>query len=331
MKYSIPSKYRLVERIQNPTVPRNETVIWKYWKEFVHKYLRTGRSEVTVRNVLDALLFIIRVCNIVTIEKCNSPKILEDTLFSIKEKRNLRSSTYNSYIKNLNTYFRWLAKQEYIQENKINKVACCKEENNEQLTLSEQHIQAIVKQVHDRRQTRLERARNVFFIDLLRFTGARSCEITAMKVGDIEPLKDSYKIRINGAKQKGKPRYYELPSSLRDSYETYMIKRNKSRPDEEMLFVSSSKRTGWTLKGMSALFRKLSNELGFRITAYGFRRYVATSLYEETTDMRHIGDYFGHTRASTTLGYVNSCCARTKPAALIMEKRLNSVHAFQST
>ncbi len=295
-----------------------ETALWEYWGEFVYKYLRTGRSKVTVSNAKDALLFVVRNCNILTIQKCNNAKLLEDALFETKESRGSTDSTFNSYLKNLKTYFIWLEKQEYIQENNLKKVSKCKEIENEQYTLSHEQVKEIVQRVHDWRQSRLERKRNIFFIDLLRFTGARPCEIEALQTTDIVPYKNTYKIKINGAKQKGKPRYISMHSFIRDSYEQYINYRNNLRPKENHLFISSSKNTGWTQKGMTQLFKKLSKELGFRIIAYGFRRYVLSTLYSRTKDMRKLGDYVGHTRATTTLRYVEQCCARTDECGKMM-------------
>lgn len=312
-------------------VSKNETPLWSYWSEFVNQYLVLGRSKTTVRNVRDALRFLLRNTDFLSIEQCNNNRELQRLLIQLKQDREWTGCTYNSYLKNLKTYFIWLESVDYIDENRLLKVAKSKEEQNEQITHSEEQVQAIVKHIRDRRQSRLERSRNVFFIDLLRFSGARPCELVSLKVDDVKPYKGSYRVRLNGAKQKGKPRYYNLPSVLRDSYESYMIQRNKLRPDEDNLFISLSKRTGWTKKGMTSLLKRLSKELNFRIVSYGFRRYVASSLYEETKDMRVIGDFLGHTRASTTLGYVASTCARTKEAGDIMARRLNSTHASQST
>lgn len=38
-----------------PKIPSHQTPLWMYWREFVEKYLRTGKSEVTVKNVKDVL------------------------------------------------------------------------------------------------------------------------------------------------------------------------------------------------------------------------------------------------------------------------------------
>lgn len=227
-----------------------KTPLLHYWDEFEEKYSRRGRSSLTIRNTKDSLLFIIRHLGIKTIEDCNNHVLLEDRLYEIKKKRDWSGATLNSYLKNLKTYFIWLEQREYIKENKLKKIGRCVEKPIEQPILLENDIKLIVAQIHTRRQSRLERLRNSFFIDLLRLTGARPCELLSMKVDDVRRHKGTYQILINGKKQKGRIRYYNLPSWARDSYISYMQYRStlKNRVGERSLFISSSKKTGWTQK-----------------------------------------------------------------------------------
>lgn len=304
-------------------IQNGETPLWRHWEEFVTKHLRTGKSEVTVLNVRDSLRFIIQNLNIHTIEQCNNPRLLEESLFASKEKRGFSNTTFNSRLKNLNTYFIWLEKMEYISENKIKKVSRCKEAQNEQYTLSEEQVRLIVGRVHTRRQSRLLRFRNVFFIDLLRFTGARPCELLEIRVQDIQKEKETYKLKIIGKKQKGKPRYYPFPSYVRDSFEAYMPYRNKLRNDEPMLFISSSKKKPWSQKGMRKLFSQLSKELGFKVNAYGFRRYVATTLNAKGVKTNDIKNYLGHGRITTTERYIEKSTILTQKGAEVMGMSLS--------
>lgn len=290
------------------------TPLWLYWLEFVKHYLREGKSEVTVLNVRDTLKFVIRNLKILTIEGCNNPVILREALFRIKDERNWSNVTFNNCRKNLNTYFLWLECMDYIDENKIKKIRKCKEEQNEQYTLKEDQIRSILGQIRQRRQTKLERWRNDFFIGLLVVTGARPCELLQLQCRDVQKMKNgSYKVVIRGRKQKGRNRYYRIPSWVRDSYEMYVLKRQDLGREESNLFVSSSKRTGWTDKGMRGLFKRLSKELGFPVNAYGIRRFVATKLNAEGVDVKDIMNHLGHTRLSTTQRYIErSCCLTNK-------------------
>jgi site-specific recombinase XerD len=301
-----------------PPIPTGQTPLWEHWEEFVEKYLRTGKSPSTVQNAKDSMKILILHLKVFTIEDCMDFRKIENLLHEYKEKRNIKATTFNSYRKGFNTYFIWLERYEYIPRNPIKKIPKCAEKYQEKLVLSQEKVDRIIAHLSTRRQTRLQRARNIFFIDLLRFTGARPCELAALKVTDVTQSKETYKVVIHGAKQKGKNRYYHLVGYVRDSYERYILIRNKIRPDEEHLFISSSKRTGWGQKGIRYLLKKLRQDLGFNITAYSFRRYVATKLYREGIEPHKISDYLGHTRASTTRRYLEDICAWTDEAGGIM-------------
>lgn len=255
---------------------------------------------------------------ILTIEELNNSQVIEEALFEHKKQNNVKNSTYNSYRKNLNTFCIWLKKRKYIEENNILNVEKCKEAETEQLTLNEEQIQQIVAHIHDRRQTRLERLRNTLFINILRVTGARPCELLQLNMQDLKSCGNGYLLVIRGRKQKGKSRYYNLPSSIRDSFELYMVYRERIGRMEAKFFISSSKRSGWTQNGMKCLFAKLSKELNFKITAYAFRRFVATRLCNEGKSLEKIAMYLGHTRTSTTRRYIEQSGRLTEECAEVM-------------
>jgi len=299
-------------------VPVNEVPVWFYWSEFVQKHLRTGKSETTIKNVRDVLRLIIRKLGIYTIQQLNTPRLVEDALFSYREKHPIKNNTFNSYRKNLNTYGIWLEKMEYIDCNNIRKIDKCKGEYDENLTLTQEQINAVIVQIRDRKQSKLERLRNAFFIDLLRFTGARPCELVDLKLKDISKESTGYKLCLQGKKQKGRKRYYDLCTYVIDSFEAYMDFRSIYRENEDYLFVSAYKRVPWTYVGIKNLFASLSEELGYRVNAYSFRRYVATKLNTLDMPLESIRDYLGHTRVATTLRYIERSCALTKECANVM-------------
>jgi len=125
-----------------------------------------------------------------------------------------------------------------------------------------------------------------------------------------------------GAKRKGKPRLFPLPAAIGDSLEMYLTIRSRYRENEEKLFVSSSRRTGWTRQGMRKLLQKLSKELGFKITQYGLRRYVSTSLRKVKKSYDDIGDYMGQKRRETIQRYFGESEELTRDCADVMS-RLN--------
>ena len=300
-----------------------EVAIWTHWVEFVRKYLRIGRSIATIKNVRDTLRFIIRRLKIVSIDVCNSPFEFEDALYTEQAISHFSNTTFNTYLKNLATYLIWLEKREIIKENRLGKIDKRPKEFKEKLCYTPEEVHKIVAQIHSRRQRPLERARNACFVDFLRYTGARPIELERVTLEDVVPSQGSYVIKLKGAKQNGEHRHYRMPSPLRDSYESYLERRNKIRPNEKYLFISSSKQSRWTHKGgMTKLFKQLSKELKFNVTATAFRRYVATQVYSKIKNSRIVGDYLGHKREDTTMGYIGSSPSRTDEAGAVMEALL---------
>jgi site-specific recombinase XerD len=293
--------------------------IWFFWDQFSYMYLRTGRSEVTVKSVKSTLKFITSNTSIFSIEDLNNPRLVEDSLFHLKEVRGFSNCTYNSYRKNIGIFLNWLEKYDYLSVNNIHKVEKCKSRIVEQLVLKDEDIALVITHIRTQCGSRLLRLRNGFFIDLLRFTGARLCELMDLKVSNITKLKNGeYRLVISGRKQKGRNRYYRLDSWVRDSYLEYMEYRNKLGRKEDNLFISQSKRTGWTSKGVTKFLRRMSKEIGVNVTSYGFRRYVATKLYLRGVELRQIADYLGHTRLTTTMRYVERCSLLTENCGKVL-------------
>jgi site-specific recombinase XerD len=309
--------------------PQGETPLLKYWDKFVSDWKKEGRSERTVKNVRDKLKFVITVLGIHSIEQCNNPVLLRDKLFEIAEKRNWGNgeivnagTTINSYAKDLKTYYIWLEDMQLIKENNLKRFRKCKEKQNEQYTLQEKQIEALQTHITNRKQThRVEKWRNKLFIELSISTGARPCELEEIQCKDIEKQGDKYVLKIHGHKQKGGTRKYNLTPQIRDIYDTYMYQRQRIGREEPKLFISLSSREGWTYKGMNALMKRLSKELGFRVNSYAIRRFVATKLWkEEKMSEREIMAHLGHTRLSTTLRYVERGSELTQKGVNVMGK-----------
>ena len=302
-------------------IPVGETPLWQYWDEFVVKHTRSGGSLDTVGNVKDTMLVILRNTVMHSLESWGRFADLEDELYRIKQERNWSSTTLWTYIKNMNTYFRFLERYEHIKENPIKKFTKVRIENNDQYTLTVGQSKTILGHISSRKDTRIGRLRNLLFFQLLYITGARKCELLSLNLLDFTEGRS--KVKIQGAKQKGKPRYYPLPQHIKDTLLEYIRHvgfLNRTGELNEHLFISTSKRTGWTNKGLNKLCQRMSKELGFRVICYGFRRMVSTKLYKEGLDIHGLMQHLGHTRLSTTLRYVDKQAGLTDKGVAIMEK-----------
>jgi site-specific recombinase XerD len=290
-------------------VSDDKTPIWLYWDEFVDDYRSEGRSEITIRNVRDTLRLILTNTKLYSIEEINNPRLLKDAMKEIAQARNWKPSTFNTCRKNLNTYFLWLEAYEYINENKIKKVRKDKEQAKNRYTFTDEQVHKVVQAVYHREQNSLARWRNVLFIHLLSITGARPVELLNLTLDDVYQANNTYRIQIDGAKQNQSVRPYILDSMGRDVFEMYMKTRKKLGREEDFLFVSATnKGKCWTYSGVRKLFGSLSADCGFRVICYGFRRYVATALFKESTPLVEIMHHLGHTNMRTTSMYIDDLC-----------------------
>lgn len=310
-------------------IPAGETPLWKHWEEFVQTRKYLGKSTATIESVRDGLRVIARHAGVYTIEQANNPQKMSEKLLQMKKERSHSHSSYNTYRKNLQTYFIWLARQGYISENNVSKIEKATEKRREQLVLSQKQVEQITGFLHAHTFTcRIERSRNIFLVDLLRFTGARPSEILDLKIESIQKKnKKEWTLCIDGKKQKGRLRSYPMPRFLIDSYLHYVRQRADVR-DHDWLFISR-RGAKWTRSGINCFFKKISKEMGFRVNPYSFRRYVATYLDAEGVPLKGIMRHLGHTRVSTTELYIERSGRLTEESSNAMAQ-LNSGGASQS-
>jgi len=297
-------------------IREDERPIWRYWDEYVTKNLILGRSPVTIQSVRNGLNTVVRHAEIYSIEQMNTRSLLDEKLIELQDERKFSLATRRTYLKNINSYFLWLHKNHYIEENNVAKIERGKDEVREIAPITECQIQRVINHVSTRDHINaIERTRNLLLIELLRFTGARPSEIISMDCHAIYPEGGKWKVAINGRKQKGRIRFYDCPASIQYLFQDYIRLREEADFGGECLFVSATRNTCLTLSGLQALFKKLSRELGFRFNAHGFRRYVATTLDEKGVPIRDIARYLGHLKTSTTERYIERSCVLTRCGA----------------
>ena len=305
-------------------LPQGHTFIWRYWIDYIVRQKTFERSPTTTRSVRDALRMLVRETGLVSIEEINDRDKIQTALLKIKEKRNFSPSTYNSYLKNIKSYLIFLKKKGIIQEVQLNGVEKFKNILRDQFVPNDIQVQQIIAKLSMRRQTTLERLRNVFFYKLLLLTGARPSELELLTLDSIKRGPGQWMLTVQGTKNHPRNRHYPIPSSVKDSYIAYMLYRQQLGRSENNLFVSQSKRTGWTSKGMRGLLKKLSKELGFTVGLYSTRRYVATKLATSGATLQEIGDHLGHSRPSTTKRYIQQSGALTRKNVAILTSLLEN-------
>lgn len=297
----------------------DQTPLWLHWDCFVQKSLILGKSPLTLKSTRDTLKFIIRQTGIASIEELNRPGELDQQLFRLQAERGFNLNTRRSYIKHLNTYFIWLYRNHHISENNIARIERGRERQKEISPLNLSEVDRVIVHVSTRNHScSLERARNKFAVNLLRFTGLRPCELLDLTTDAIYRENGRWVLAVSGRKQHARVRYYECPKFIVDSFDRYMKLRAEYQRWETPLFVSMSNKEGLTTSGLQNFFKTISRELGFRVNAYGFRRFVATQMSEKGVARDDMSRFLGHTRFTTTDRYIERSCALTNKAGSVM-------------
>jgi site-specific recombinase XerD len=303
--------------------PTGETPLWQYWEEFVEMFLSANKSHRTIENVRESLCLFLRYSCLWTLKSWSDVLLVEKEIKRLQQEKHWTNDTRWTYVKNINTYFRYLERKRHITENPIKRLEKVAIESREQYTLSLDRAKAVLGHIGTRKDTSFGRLRNSLFFKILFLTGARPIELLHLTLDSFSENRS--KIKIQGAKQKGRPRYYTMPQYIKENLLAYVQKVSYLSRQIELskyLFLSSSKRTGWTMKGLNKLCQRLSKELEFKVNCYAFRRMVATKLYSENIDLRDIQQHLGHTRLTTTMRYIERSAGLTEKGTQVMGQLL---------
>lgn len=300
-----------------------KTPLWKYWAEFIELSLEYWKSPVTVSGVRHTLLFFLRYTELNTIESWFDTMEVSLILSRLKKERSWSPVTLNSHRKALNTYFLFLLRFGFISENPIMKIIKMPEPMRNMPTLTEIDIKALIGQLIYREcSSEFERLRNILFVKIAILTWARPKELIGLTSESIN--ENRTKIRINGAKQKWKERFYELNTSIRQTLSSYLkesVRLGRYHELKNGLFLSSKERwVRWTYSGVNKLFQRVSAELWKPYTVYMIRRYACTELFAQNVPIQNIQLFMGHNRLATTYRYNNNSTRNTKDCTDILWK-----------
>ena len=282
-------------------IPEGDNPIWYYWEPFTHFLQRYGKSNATAQSVRSGLRVVVRHMGIYTVENLNS-RAFRTALEQYQDVSQISASTFNTYRKNANTFILWLKQEGYVTNNYIRNIPKVTERIKEQETFTSEQLDQIINNIINRNSSPFCRKRDLLIFQILRLTGARRIELLDMNTDAI--YKDSQSkqwiIKIDGKKQKGRIRYYKCSNGLKDIYRDYM---NWHQGMSKKLFIND-KGQPMTMSTMGNLYKRMSREVGFKISGHKIRRYVATELDQQGLATSDIMRYLGHSRATTTERYI---------------------------
>lgn len=165
----------------------------------MYAFQATERSPKTVQNTGTALRFFLEHTALIAIEDWLDIRMVQDVFFSLKNNRSWSPATYNSYRKDVSSYFLFLENMGYIDTNPINKLMKVAELIKNQPSISDKDIQKIIRYLEDNPHgiNQMQHYRDRLFVTLLAHTGGRPKELLGLKLSSFSPSRDEITIHTS--------------------------------------------------------------------------------------------------------------------------------------
>lgn len=197
------------------------TPIWQHWEKFCYVWNRSQKSTATLRNVRDAIRVTALYGNLTTLERWKDSEYAFEALHQLRDRRNWSQSTFNSYRKNVNTYFIFLKNRKIIGERILDGIGKIKEKGKRYAIPTVEDIDKLLGHMGSRSCTNeMQRKRDVLYVLLLRSTGARPGELLTTSLKSVE---DRQSITLDGSKTGGRPRSFPMPGIVKDALRDYLF------------------------------------------------------------------------------------------------------------
>ena len=227
-------------------------------------------------------------------------KILRKYL-SYMDEQKYSNKTISRKLSSLRTFFKFLIKREYIDNNPMTLISNPKEEKTLPKYLNYGEIERILQIPN---QETVLGLRNACMLELLYSTGIRVSELVSIKLDDIDFYNKKIKILGKGNKE----RFVLLGQQCEELLKKY-IKESRSilnKERNEYLFLNNLGKT-ISVRGVESVILKIEHEacLKFSISPHVFRHTFATHMLDNGADLNSVKELLGHENLNTTAIYTH--------------------------
>jgi len=226
-------------------------------------------------------------------------RLFIEYLYDIDRKR----TTINRKISVLRTYFKFLRREELLDENPMEEILSAK--NNKKLPdfLTINEINDLINSIGEENLLDL---RNKTILELLYATGLRVEELVNLKKNDINFGNKYLKVKGKGNKERSIP-ITDIALKKVNRY----LKRRKY--ENEIIFLSKNGNP-LSQRDIRRIFKKLIKKMAIdkNITPHTIRHSFATHLLERGADLRLVQELLGHSSISTTQIYTHISMEKMK-------------------
>jgi integrase/recombinase XerC len=222
----------------------------------------------------------------------------------------------------IRSWFKWLARAGYIEQNAASLVATPRLPKHLPRVPSIEQMNRVVDSVGE--DVASWPARDKAILELLYGCGIRNAELTGLNLEDIHWANEAILVRGKGQKQ----RYVPLGDAAAEALRLYLAERmarltadgNAKRTETPALFLNLQLRGLGKLGGQARLTTRSVGRIVKRIAVrrglssdvhpHTLRHAFGTHLLEEGADLRAIQELLGHERLSTTQRYTQLTTAQ---------------------
>lgn len=217
----------------------------------------------------------------------------------------VKRTTTKTHWSKLNVFFKWLEKNNYIEENPLNFIKPPRVSYDDFPRLEDEEINKIYASIIIHSKNPLILRRDTFMVSLLLYTGVRKGEFISLQIKDIDLLRKQITIRGETSKSK-KTKTLPIHPTLFWHLKDYMEERKRLGYKTEHLIVSSKGDRGLSREGLKHWVNGLIKKSGVKFHLHQFRHTFACKLTESGMPSLSLQKLMGHTNISMTTKYTRS-------------------------
>ena len=300
-----------------------------YVKEWYLNLRASDKTSATCRDYINKLGMYLRTINRdIKNVKPEDMNLENVTNFYISMKTRVKNghvvNTSDSY-KNiiwacLNSFFTFMVKKGYIEENYISYIAKPKDHdleriNANRITLSEDDMKKILDYQQNVNTRLYIRDRAIMLLYMT--TGMRKSALVQINLDDIDYENGTISIIDKGDKVHVYNLTKQTIEALNDWLEVRQDTELKINPDA--LFISKRGDRIASISVAELIGKHCEHALGYKVSPHKIRASFCTLMYEKTKDIEFVRRAVGHSSIATTQRYINTHNNEREKAKEIME------------
>lgn len=274
-------------------------IIMKEIDEFI-KYITIEKnySEYTIKDYYDNLIGFNDY-----LKEMNIPidRVEDNTIRNyivVLHNKKYSKKSISQHISTLRTFYKYLVKENKINENPTELISNPKVEKKLPHALSINEVEDMILLPN---QDEILGVRDALILEMLYSTGVRVSELVNIKLDDINYSDKTIKIMGKGSKE----RYVLYGTKCEELLNKYLNNsRNKLSPQNNYLILNS-KGKNITTRAIRDIINKYDYQINGKVSPHTLRHTFATHMLNEGADLRSVQELLGHENLSTTQIYTH--------------------------